>query len=64
MDSKNCTEEGVSELHLFENCVDGSEKERIGPRSWLSTNAILRLAVAGEEPGGYVSKRMREDLVE
>jgi hypothetical protein len=40
----------VRELHLFENWVGGREKERVLLRSWLSTKAILRLAVTGEEP--------------
>lgn len=40
----------MRELHLFENFVGGNEKERVLLKSWDSTRATFRLAVAAEEP--------------
>ncbi len=45
----------MRELHLFENWVGGSEKERVLLRSCDSTSATLRFAVAGEEPVYIIS---------
>jgi hypothetical protein len=42
---------GVRELHLFENCVGGSDHDRVRLRSWLSIRATLRPEVAAVAPG-------------
>lgn len=48
--SRKRTEEGVREEQRLENWVVGREKPRVGVRDWDSMRAILREAVAGEEP--------------
>ncbi len=57
--SRNCTDEGVSELHRFENLSAGIFHERTLARSWASTRATRRCDVTGLAP----AERKLSDMI-